>query len=63
MFTMFTSCLTQCVFSHIFSAPQASRGGPKVVADAKGVKSVESAHGSIGLEAPQQFTMIDSIDC
>ena len=49
------------MFSHVFS--QASRGGPKVVADAKGVKSVESAHGSIGLEAPQQFTMIDSIDC
>ena len=60
MFTMFTSFLTQRVFSHVFS--QASRGGPKVVADAKGVKSVESAHGSIGLEAPQQFTMIDSID-
>ena len=30
---------------------QASRGGPKVVADAKGVKSVESAQGTIGLEA------------
>lgn len=32
------------------TALAASRGGPKVVADAKGVKSVESAHGSIGLE-------------
>lgn len=32
------------------TALAASRGGPKVVADAKGVKSVESAQGTIGLE-------------
>ena len=46
------------MFSHILS--QATRGGPKVVADAKGVKSVESAHGSIGLEVPTAAIYYDS---